>query len=197
MTQLILIRHGETGWSRDRRHTGLTDVPLTDTGRAQAADLAPWIARLAPVRALSSPLRRARDTATLAGLHADVDARLVEWDYGGYEGLTAEQIASRRGAGWTLFRDGVPPGATPGETLDDVARRAAALLADLAPLLADGPVALVAHAHLLRVLVTQWLGLPPAAGAMFVLDAASVSTLGHEHDTAAVLTWNETSTATG
>ncbi|MBU4213803.1 MAG: histidine phosphatase family protein [Actinobacteria bacterium] len=190
MAELILIRHGETEWSRTGRHTGRTDIPLTDAGRAQAAALAPWVAALAPVHTITSPLLRARDTAALAGLHATVDDRLVEWDYGAYEGLTAAQIQAHRETPWALFRDGAPPGATPGETLDQVAARAGALLADVTPLLADGPVALVAHGHLLRVLVTQWLGLPAQDGAMFVLDPASISTLGHEHGNAAVLTWN-------
>jgi probable phosphoglycerate mutase len=191
MAELILIRHGETEWSRTGRHTGRTDIPLTDAGRTQAAALAPWVAALAPVHAVTSPLRRARDTAMLAGLHAEVDDRLVEWDYGAYDGLTAAQIQQQRGGPWTLFADGVPPGATPGETLVQVAARASALLADIAPMLADGPVVLVAHGHLLRVLVTQWLGLPAQDGAMFVLDPASMSTLGHEHGNPAVLTWNE------
>lgn len=191
MTELILIRHGQTEWSRTGRHTGRTDVPLTEAGRAQAAALAPWVAALSPAHAITSPLSRARDTAALAGLAAGVDDRLAEWDYGGYDGLTAAQIQQQRGGPWTLFADGVPPGATPGETLTQVAARASALLTDVAPLLADGPVVLVAHGHLLRVLVTQWLGFPPQDGANFVLDPASLSTLGHEHGNPAVLTWNE------
>lgn len=191
MAELILIRHGQTQWSRDGRHTGRSDIPLTDVGRAEAAALAPWLAELAPVHVRSSPLQRARETAALAGLHAQLDDRLVEWDYGGYEGLTAAQIQAERGGPWSLFHDGVPAGATPGETLTQVAARASALLADVTPLLADGPVALVAHGHLLRVLVTVWLGLPAADGQMFMLDPASLSTLDHEHGNPAVHTWNQ------
>lgn len=193
MAQIVLVRHGETAWSRSGRHTGRTDVPLTDLGRRQAAALAATLDAMRPTRVWASPLRRAWETAELAGLVPEPDERLVEWDYGAYEGLTTEQIRERRGNRWTVFRDGVEPGQTPGESLEEVAARAAGVLADLAPAEDDGgTVVLVAHGHLLRVLASRWLQLPPEAGARFVLDAASVSRLGREHGTAAVLSWNQT-----
>lgn len=206
MAQVVLVRHGETTWSRSGRHTGRTDVPLTPLGRAQAQALRPRIARLALVDplVLASPLRRALRTARLAGLRPRPDERLVEWDYGAYEGLTTAQIRARRGDDWTLFRDGVPPGehpgerhgehagATPGESLEEVALRAAEVLADVAPVLEAGRDAvLVAHGHLLRVLTTRWLHLPPEDGAHLVLSPGSLSRLGHEHDVPAILGWNE------
>jgi broad specificity phosphatase PhoE len=196
VAQIVLVRHGETAWSRSGRHTGRTDVPLTEVGRRQAAALAAGLDELRPTRVLASPLRRAWETAELAGLHPELDERLVEWDYGAYEGLTTEQIRERRGDRWTVFRDGVEPGETDGESLEDVAARAAGVLTDVAPVLAGGgTVVLVAHGHLLRVLTSRWLQLPPEAGARFVLDAASVSRLGREHGTAAVLSWNQTPAA--
>lgn len=196
MAQIVLVRHGETAWSRSGRHTGRTDVPLTDLGRRQAAALAGALDAFDPARVLASPLRRAWETAELAGLDPEVDDRLVEWDYGAYEGLTTEQIRERRGDRWTVFRDGVEPGQTPGESLEQVAARAAGVLTDVAPVVdGGGTVVLVAHGHLLRVLTSRWLQLPPEAGARFVLEAASVSRLGREHGTAAVLSWNETPTA--
>ncbi len=196
MAQIVLVRHGETAWSRSGRHTGRTDVPLTDLGRRQAAALAGALDALRPTRVLASPLRRAWETAELAGLVPEADERLVEWDYGAYEGLTTEQIRERRGDRWTVFRDGVEPGDTPGESLEEVAARAAGVLTDVGPVVDDGgTVMLVAHGHLLRVLASRWLQLPPEAGARFVLDAASVSRLGREHGTAAVLSWNQTPAA--
>ncbi|MCV2393147.1 histidine phosphatase family protein [Actinotalea sp. M2MS4P-6] len=191
MGMLVLVRHGETAWSSSGRHTGRTDVPLTATGRRQATALAHRLADLRPVLVVASPLARARETAALAGFDARIDDRLVEWDYGGYEGLTTPEIRERRGDDWTLFRHGVVPGATPGESLEDVAARAAAVLTAIVPALGEGDVVLVAHGHLLRVLATRWLHLPPEAGAALVLTAASVSRLGHEHDVPAVLSWNE------
>ncbi|MDO8106409.1 histidine phosphatase family protein [Isoptericola sp. b441] len=196
MGEIVLVRHGETAWSRSGRHTGLTDVPLTELGRRQAADLSARLADLHPDRVVASPLRRASETAELGGLVPEIDERLVEWDYGAYEGLTTPEIRERRGDRWTVFRDGVEPGDTPGESLEQVAARAAAVLADVAPTVdAGGTVVLVAHGHLLRVLASRWLELPPEAGQRLVLDAASISRLGHEHGTTAVLSWNLTPTA--
>ncbi|MHC3817328.1 histidine phosphatase family protein [Streptomyces sp. DT9] len=173
MGELILIRHGQTEWSLSGQHAGRTDIPLTEAGEAAARALAPRLARRRPVAVLSSPLSRATRTAELAGL-VDVrpDPDLVEWDYGGYEGLTATQIQETR-PGWELWRDGVVPGdaAHPGERLEQVAARTDAVLDRIRPLLADGDVAVVAHGHLARVLATRWVG----------LDASAARLLGHPH----------------
>lgn len=191
MATLVLVRHGETEWSLAGRHTGLTDVGLTERGRAQARDLAGRLA-VAPGLVLASPLQRAWLTATLAGLRPTADERLVEWDYGGFEGLTTAEVRATGRPGWTVVRDGVVPGATPGETVEQVAARAAGVVADVAPLVAAGQdVVLVAHGHLLRVLATVWLGLPPVDAAMLSLGPASISRLGEEHDVPAILSWNE------
>lgn len=192
MAELVLVRHGETEWSRTGKHTGTTDLPLTDHGRRQAAVLGAELGDRDFALVLASPRRRAQETADLAGLDdRSTDPDLAEWDYGGYEGLTSNEIAEKVGAPWTVFFDGVVPGATPGESLQDVAARAAAVLARVGPVLEDGgDVALVGHGHHLRVLVALWLGLDPEAGAHFVLDAGTVSRLGWYHEVPAVLSWN-------
>ena len=197
MGELILLRHGETEWSRALRHTGRTDLPLTPAGEAAAAALASALASL-PVRtAFTSPARRAVTTAALAGLaDAKQDPDLREWDYGGYEGRTTAEIRAER-PGWYLWRDGVIPGdpAHPGETLTQVGARADAVLRRVRPLLADGDVALVAHGHLLRVLTARWLGLEPEAGRLFQLKTATLSTLGTEHGEPVITSWNVPPTA--
>src|SRR6201997_868715 len=192
MGDVILLRHGETEWSKSGRHTGRTDIPLTPGGEAAAAALAPLLARREITAAFSSPARRAARTAELAGL-TDVkqDPDLWEWDYGGYEGLTTPQIQEQR-PGWYLWWDGVIPGdAThPGETVQQVGERVDRVLARSEPLLADGDVALVAHGHVLRVLTARYLRLPPDDGRLFRLDTGTVSTLGTEHDDPVILSWN-------
>ncbi len=191
MGELILVRHGETEWSRDRRHTGRTDVPLTAAGEKAARALAATLAARPIVAAFTSPAGRAARTAELAGLAATTDPDLAEWDYGGYEGMTARQIRATR-PGWYLWRDGVVPGDAdhPGETVAQVGERADAVLARVRPLLAGGDVALVAHGHLLRVLTARWLGLPPADGRLFRLDTGTTCTLGTEHGQPVIATWN-------
>jgi broad specificity phosphatase PhoE len=192
MGVLILLRHGETVWSRSGQHTGRTDIPLTPVGEAAAAALAPLLARHPIVAAFCSPAQRAARTAQLAGL-TDVkqDPDLWEWDYGGYEGRTTEQIQEQR-PGWSLWRDGVIPGnaAHPGETVQQVGERTDRVLARADPLLPGGDVALVAHGHVLRVLTARWLQLDPSDGKLFRLDTGTVSTLGHEHGDPVIATWN-------
>jgi broad specificity phosphatase PhoE len=192
MGQLILLRHGETQWSRSGQHTGRTDIPLTAVGEAAAATLAPALGAFRVVAAFTSPASRARRTAEIAGLAgAKVDPDLQEWDYGGYEGLTSEQIRLQR-PGWLLWRDGVIPGDEPhpGETVQQVGARADAVLRRAKPLLADGDIVLVAHGHLLRILTARWLQLEPTAGRCFHLDTGTISTLGYEHDDPVINTWN-------
>jgi probable phosphoglycerate mutase len=192
MGELILLRHGETKWSRAGRHTGRTDIPLTPAGEAAAAALAPALARRHVQAAFTSPAQRAMRTAELAGLtDAKPDPDLQEWDYGGYEGVTTPEIREQR-PGWYLWRDGVVPGDAehPGETVEQVGARADAVLARVRPLLAEGDVALVAHAHILRVLTARWLGLEPSGGRLFRLDTGTLSTLGTEHGEPVILSWN-------
>ena len=192
MGDLILVRHGETEWSRAGKHTGRTDVPLTPAGETAAAALAPMLARRNIVAVFTSPARRAVTNAALAGLdNAKPDPDLWEWDYGGYEGLTTPQIREQR-PDWYLWRDGVIPGDAehPGETVDQVGQRADRVLDRVRPLLDSGDVALVAHGHMLRVLTARYLGLEPTAGRLFRLDTGTISTLQSEHDEPVISSWN-------
>ena len=192
MGELILLRHGETEWSLDGKHTGRTDIPLTARGEAAAKALEPVLSRRDVVAVFTSPARRAVTTAAFAGLsNAQPDPDLWEWDYGGYEGLTTPQILKTR-PGWYLWRDGVIPGdaAHPGETIEQVAQRTERVLARVAPLLAGGNVALVAHGHVLRVLTACYLRVPPSDGRLFRLDTGTVSTLGAEHAEPVITSWN-------
>ena len=192
MGDLILLRHGQTEWSLAGKHTGRTDIALTPKGVAGAAALAPVLARRQIAAVFTSPASRATRTAQLAGLHATKqDPDLWEWDYGGYEGMTTEEIRRRR-PGWYLWRDGVIGGdaAHPGETVQEVGARVDRVLDRAAVSLPDGDVVLVAHGHVLRVLTARWLGLPPPDGRLFRLDTGTVSTLGTEHAQPVILTWN-------
>jgi broad specificity phosphatase PhoE len=180
----ILVRHGETAWSRSGRHTSTTDLPLTPEGRKLACDLAPVLARFPITSTLSSPLLRARETCRLAGLDHAVATlpQLAEWNYGDYEGLTSAEIQARQ-PGWNLFRDGCPGG----ESADDVARRLDPLVQKIAT--SHGITAVFGHGHCLRVFVARWLGLPATDGAGFQLGTASWSLLGREHDNRVVSVW--------
>jgi broad specificity phosphatase PhoE len=193
MGELILVRHGETEWSRSGRHAGRSDIPLTDVGVAAGKALAPTMARRDLVAVFSSPLVRAMRTAELVGLAGVTpDPDLMEWDYGGYEGMTAAQIRETR-PNWYLWRDGVIPGDAghPGEHVEQVAARTDAVLDRVRPLLNDGDVAVVAHGHLLRVLTARWLGLDPEAGRLFRHpDPGTLSVLGLERDQAVLSAWN-------
>jgi broad specificity phosphatase PhoE len=196
MGELILLRHGETEWSRAGKHTGRTDIPLTPRGVAGAAALAPMVTKRVAgnrlVAVFASPAQRAQRTAKLAGLTVTkTDPDLWEWDYGGYEGITTAAIQRER-PGWSLWRDGVIPGDAehPGETIEEVGERVDRVLKRTAPLLRDGDVALVAHGHVLRVLTARWLGLRPTDGRLFRLDTGTVSALGTEHDEPVIVSWN-------
>lgn len=182
---VVLVRHGETEWSRAGRHTSRTDVPLTDEGRREAAGLA------APLRArtfglvLTSPLARARDTCALAGFGvvARVDDDLREWDYGDFEGRTTADIRAAE-PGWSLWSEGAPGGETPAA----VAVRADRVIARVRA--ASGDVLVFAHAHLLRVLAVRWVGLAASDGARLALAPARISVLGYERETAVIEQWN-------
>ena len=184
MAEVVLVRHGQTEWSRDGRHTGRTDIPLTERGEADAKALGKRLAR--PFRlVLTSPLSRAARTAELAGLTAAVDDDLVEWDYGPEEGRTTEQARETR-PGWSVWDDtGL------GESLEAMAERQRRVLDRVRPVLDRGEDAcLVGHGHALRVLAACWLGLSPGVGQQLVLGAGSISVLGHEHGCPALLSWN-------
>jgi broad specificity phosphatase PhoE len=185
MVQVVLVRHGETEWSRDMRHTGRTDIPLTDAGREQATMLRAPLSLWSFTRIDSSPLSRARETCRLAGLgdRERVTDALLEWDYGEYEGITTKEIREGR-PDWFLWRDGCPGG----ETAEDVGARLDPLVAELKS--AEGDVALFAHGHVLRVLAARWLGLPPQDGRLFALSTATLSVLGYERETEVIRRWN-------
>ncbi|PRY51244.1 putative phosphoglycerate mutase [Geodermatophilus tzadiensis] len=185
-----MLRHGETEWSLSGQHTGVTDLPLLPEGERRARELAPVLGRRRFAAVWVSPRERARRTAELAGLTATgVDEDLVELDYGGYEGRTTAEISEELGRPWSVWRDPVVPGRTPGETLADVGRRVDRVLGRARELLDGGDVALVAHGHVLRVLTARWLGLEPEAGALFALPAGAYGVLGHEHSRPVLTGW--------
>jgi probable phosphoglycerate mutase len=183
VSELWLVRHGETEWSRNGRHTSSTDLPLTERGHEQAAAVAPLLAGHEFAAVFTSPLQRARETAALAGVDAQPRDDLREFDYGDYEGLTTPQIRESV-PGWSLWTHPVPGG----ETLAQAGARADAVIA--AAEQAGGDVLLVAHGHILRILAARRLQQPPAFGAHLRLDTATVSVLGFERETPVVLRWN-------
>jgi len=182
---LFCIRHGETEWSLSGQHTGVTDIPLTENGRQLAKKLAVPLSRFRFSMVLVSPLKRALETCALAGLADDavIDADLMEWNYGDFEGLKSAEIRAGR-PDWLLFRDGCPHGETPEEVgfrVDRIIGRALAV---------DGDVVLFAHGHVLRTLAARWIGLPPQEGARFLLDTGTLCMLGFYKDIRAVKIWN-------
>lgn len=183
MGELWLVRHGQTAWTQSRQHTGRTDIALTPDGEDQAKSLRPRLDRDFALT-LTSPLQRAHRTADLAGLNAQPDDRLVEWDYGHAEGRTTAELAAERG-GWSVWTDDTLP-----ETPEQVGRRCERVLEDVAAALETGDVCLVGHGHALRVLAAVWLGLPAADGRRLSLSPASISVLGHEHDWPVLRSWN-------
>ena len=190
-TQIFLIRHGETEWSRTGRHTGRTDLPLTANGERRAAQFRAVLQSLKFTQVLTSPLQRARRTCELAGFGAmaRVEPDLREWDYGDYEGRTSADIRAQRPA-WNLFEDGSPGG----ESVGQVFQRADRVLAGLCPM--DGTILLFSHGHFLRALAVRWIGLPVQEGRHLALDTASLSILGYEHrndENPAISLWNSDS----
>jgi broad specificity phosphatase PhoE len=186
MAEIVLIRHGQTEWSADGRHTSYTDIDLTAVGEQQARALADRLAGRAFAAVICSPRLRARHTAELAGLTVtEVDDGLAEWHYGDYEGITSKQIREGR-PGWSLWTDGAPGGEQP----DQVGARLDRVLDRADTLLARGDVALIAHGHSLRVAGARWVGLPASHGALLGLDTATLSALGHEHADRVIRHWN-------
>ena len=181
---LWVARHGETAWTISRRHTGRTDLPLTEEGeRVAREELGPKLAGVDFGLVLSSPLVRALQTARLAGFEPELDERLRELDYGDYEGLTTRQIREER-SDWDLWRDGCPGG----ETAEDVGARMDALIAERL-LAAPSPILVFGHGHALRILVARWLRLEPAAGRAFLLPTACVGITGSEHGGPVLARW--------
>jgi probable phosphoglycerate mutase len=182
--RVVLVRHGETEWSRTGRHTGGTDVALTERGRREAEAVRRALQGWSFALQLTSPRQRAMETARLAGFATpEITGDLAEWDYGDYEGRRTDEIRSER-PGWLLWRDGVPGG----ETLADVARRTDRVIERVRG--AAGDAIVFAHGHLLRVLAARWLGLDPAVGGHLALDAGSLSVLGWEREVPVLDRWN-------
>jgi broad specificity phosphatase PhoE len=183
--KVYLLRHGETEWSLNGQHTGVTDIPLTENGRIAARLLKPILAKVTFTLVLTSPLQRARETCELAGLgqFVNVETDLIEWNYGEYEGLTTEQIRSTR-PGWSVFRDGCPGGESP----EQVGARADRVITKVRT--AAGNVALFGHGHFTRVLAARWINLSANYGENFLLDTATLNVLGYYHESPAFMIWN-------
>jgi broad specificity phosphatase PhoE len=185
VSEIVVVRHGETEWSLAGKHTSHTDLPLIETGRERARQLASELARWRFSLVLCSPLRRARETCELAGFEglAELCDDLREWDYGDYEGLTTPQIREVNPA-WNLWRDGCPGGERP----DHVQDRADRVLERLRS--AGGDALAFAHGHILRVVTARWLGLDVTGGARFALSAGGLGVLGHEREYEVLARWN-------
>jgi probable phosphoglycerate mutase len=184
-TRLVLARHGETEWSRTSRHTGRTDIPLTDTGRDEARRLGDQLAGRTFSRVVASPLVRATETARLAGFgeRMELDPDLQEWDYGAYEGRRRVDIAVEE-PGWTVWSRPIRDG----ESLDDLGARADRVIARLLP--TGGDVLVFSHGHFLRVLAARWIEQPPVTASRLELSTATISELGWETDRRVIEVWN-------
>jgi broad specificity phosphatase PhoE len=181
--EVVLVRHGETEWSRDLRHTGRTDVPLTEAGEQQARTVGEALRVREFSLVLSSPLRRALDTARVAGFEPERWDDLAEWDYGEYEGRRTVEIREEV-PDWTIWRYG----ARGGESVQEIGARVDRVVEELRR--AEGDVLVFAHGHVLRVLAARWLGLEPGDGRLFALDSATLSVLGYEREQPVIHMWN-------
>jgi broad specificity phosphatase PhoE len=188
LSKLVLVRHGETEWSASGKHTSVTDVPLTESGRRDAVRLAERLAGRDFALVLTSPRARARDTAALAGLadRAQIDEDLAEVAYGEYEGLTTPEIRESH-PGWNVWDDGSPGG----ETVEEVGTRVDRVIARA--LAVDGDVIAFAHGHLLRILGARWIGLDAVYGGNLGLHTGSVCELGFERERRVIWVWDDTS----
>jgi broad specificity phosphatase PhoE len=183
--EVVLVRHAETEWSLAGRHTGRTDVLLSEAGRLRALALGRALAGRRFSLVLTSPLSRAAETCRLAGFEAARQRDdLLEWDYGDYEGRTTAEIRRER-PGWSIWEEGVPGG----ETIGEVGARVDRIIGELRS--AGGDAVVFAHGHVLRVLAARWFGLEPSAGKLFALDPGTISTLGYEHGYAVLRSWNQ------
>ncbi len=185
LPELWLIRHGETEWSRSGQHTSRTDLPLTEQGEQRARQLGKYLNAKPFALVLTSPMQRARSTCRLAGFgeQSEIDADLLEWDYGDYEGLTTAEIR-KTAPNWTVWTAPCPNG----ESAAQVGARADAVIGRATR--SNGPTALFGHGHMLRVLAARWLGLDANAGRLFALSTGTISVLGHERDSPVIQQWN-------
>jgi broad specificity phosphatase PhoE len=181
--EVVVVRHGETEWSRDLRHTGCTDVPLTETGEREARRVGEALRGRSFAAVWSSPLRRAADTARLAGFEPELRHDLAEWDYGDYEGRRTVEIREEV-PDWTIWRYGAPGG----ESVEEVGARADRVVEELRRL--EGDALVFGHGHFLRVLTARWLELPPGDGRLFALDPATLGSLGYEREQPVIRVWN-------
>jgi probable phosphoglycerate mutase len=184
--ELYLIRHGATEWSESGRHTGTTDLSLTELGKKQAELLKKRLSQEKFTKVFCSPLKRALETCQICGYNPIITSDLKEWNYGEYEGLTSEQICAKN-PGWNLFAKGAPGGESP----EQIAQRAHHFLHQVHSL--EGKVAIFSSAHFLRIFATQWLGVSPLFGNELLLSPASISILGYEHLDRVIICWNDNS----
>jgi broad specificity phosphatase PhoE len=193
--ELWLVRHGETEWSLDGRHTSVTDIPLTEHGRERARELRDYLAGRKFAAVFVSPMKRARETCEIAGYGnvAIVDQNLMEWNYGEIEGKTTAEMRAKYGPDWSVWKNEI----VGGESVDQVGERADKVIERSLAAVALGPnagephqVALFAHAHILRILAARWIGLPAVDGKMFGLDTGSLSVLGFEREQRVISRWN-------
>jgi probable phosphoglycerate mutase len=188
LPEIHIVRHGETAWTESRRHTGLSDIALTERGEQQARQLGKYLARAKYEHVFTSPLQRASRTCELAGFgsRAGIDPGLVEWDYGKYDGLTTAEIRKQR-PDWQVFRDGCPGG----ESVSEIGARADRLIARLRAL--NTNILLFSSGHFMRVFAARWLNLDPSCGRFFLLSTTTLSVLGYEHtpQEPVVRLWND------
>lgn len=180
---LFLCRHGQTEWTQSRKHTGLTDIPLTQEGQLQATKMSLPLQKIPFTQSFTSPLLRARQTSELAGFHAEIEQDLVEWNYGDYEGRTSADI-KKTNPHWNIFSSGAPGG----ESVEQVSARADRILKKLRT--STGPIVIFSHAHFCRALAARFLGLTVSAGSFLFLEPASISQLGYEHERPVIRLWN-------
>lgn len=186
MREIYIVRHGETEWARDGKHTGLTDIPLTEKGEIQAASLARRIEKIKFSHILTSPLKRAKETCDICGFDGVIDKDLVEWDYGAYEGMTAEEI-HKTVPNWNIFTHGAPAG----ESIESLTKRVDRVIKKIEGL--NGNIALFSSGHFSRALTMRWLEIPLEKGTRFPLFTASLSILSYEKKQRALKLWNDIS----
>lgn len=186
MKEIYIIRHGETEWARNGKHTGLTDIPLTEKGEIHAAALGRRLERTKFSHIFTSPLKRAKETCTICGFDGKVEKDLLEWDYGAYEGMTSDEILKTL-PDWNIFTHGAPAG----ESVDDIIKRADHFIKKVEGL--EGKIAVFSSSHFSRALTMRWLEIPLKNGTRFPLFTASLSILGYEKNLHAVKLWNDIS----